>query len=43
MYHLNCKQSIMNGEKAFKKFFKKQGAFPKFKKKNKVHVWHVST
>ena len=32
------KQSIMNGEKAFKKFFKKQGAFPKFKKKNKSNV-----
>lgn len=32
------KQSIMNGEKAFKKFFKKQGNFPKFKKKNKSNV-----
>ena len=32
------KQSIMNGEKAFKKFFKKQGTFPKFKKKNKSNV-----
>ena len=32
------KQSIMNGEKAFKKFFKNQGAFPKFKKKNKSNV-----
>ena len=34
----SVKQSIMNGEKAFKKFFKKQGAFPKFKKKNKSNV-----
>ena len=32
------KQSIMNGEKAFKKFFKKETAFPKFKKKNKSNV-----
>lgn len=34
----SVKQSIMNGEKAFKKFFKKQSAFPKFKKKNKSNV-----
>jgi len=27
------KQSIMNAEKAFKRFFKGQSAFPKFKKK----------
>ena len=32
------KQSIMNGEKAFKKFFKKETGFPKFKKKNKSNV-----
>lgn len=32
------KQSIMNGEKAFKKFFKKETGFPKFKKKNKSSV-----
>ena len=32
------KQSIMNGEKAFKKFFKKEANFPKFKKKNKSNV-----
>ena len=32
------KQSIMNGEKAFKKFFKKEAGFPKFKKKNKSNV-----
>jgi len=32
------KQSIMNGEKAFKKFFKKQSGFPKFKKKNKSNI-----
>ena len=29
------KKSIMNAETAFKKFFKKQAGFPKFKKKNK--------
>lgn len=28
----------MNGEKAFKKFFKKESGFPKFKKKNKSNV-----
>lgn len=32
------KQSIMNGEKAFKKFFKKETGFPKFKKKNRSNV-----
>ena len=32
------KQSIMNGEKAFKKFFKKEANFPKFKKKNKSNI-----
>lgn len=29
------KQSIMNADKAFKRFFKHQSGFPKFKKKNK--------
>ena len=32
------KQSIMNGEKAFKKFFKKETGFPKFKKKNRSNI-----
>ena len=32
------KQSIMNGEKAFKQFFKKETGFPKFKKKGKSDV-----
>lgn len=32
------KQSIMNGEKAFKKFFKKETGFPRFKKKNRSDV-----
>ena len=32
------KQSIMNGEKAFKRFFKKQSRFPKFKKKKNQDV-----
>jgi putative transposase len=32
------KQSMCNCEKAFKKFFKKQGGFPKFKKKNNQDV-----
>ena len=32
------KQSIMNGEKAFKKFFMKKSGFPKFKKKSKSDV-----
>ena len=32
------KQSIMNGEKAFKRFFKGQSKFPRFKKKNKQGV-----
>jgi len=30
----SVKQSIFNGEKAFKKFFKKQSKFPRFKKKD---------
>ena len=32
------KQSIMNGERAFKKFFMKQSGFPRFKKKSKADV-----
>lgn len=32
------KQAIMNGEKAFKKFFKGESAFPKFKKKKNQDV-----
>ena len=32
------KQSIMNGEKAFKKFFKSEAQFPRFKKKGKSDV-----
>jgi putative transposase len=32
------KQAIMNGEKAFKRFFKKESAFPRFKKKHKQDV-----
>ena len=32
------KQSIMNGEKAFRKFFRKQSGFPRFKKKNRSDV-----
>ena len=32
------KQAIMNGEKAFKKFFKSESGFPKFKKKRKQDV-----
>lgn len=32
------KQSIMNAEKAFKRFFKYQSKFPRFKKKNKSSV-----
>lgn len=34
----SVKQSIMNGEKSFKRFFKGQAHFPKFKKKNKSNV-----
>lgn len=34
----SVKKSIMNGEGAFKKFFKKEAGFPKFKKKNKSNV-----
>ena len=32
------KQSIMDGEKAFRKFFRKQSGFPRFKKKNRSDV-----
>ena len=32
------KQSIMQAETAFKRFFKKQSSFPKFKKKGKSNV-----
>ena len=34
----SVKQSIMNGDKAFRKFFKKKAKFPKFKKKNRRDV-----
>lgn len=34
----SVKQSIMNADKAFKRFFKHQSGFPKFKKKNKSNV-----
>ena len=34
----SVKQSIMNADKAFKRFFKNQSAFPKFKKKGKSDV-----
>lgn len=33
-----AKQAVMNGEKAFKKFFKGERGFPKFKKKKKQDV-----
>ncbi len=41
----SVKQSIMNAEKAFKRFFKHQSKFPKFKKKNKsdVKMYFVKT
>lgn len=41
----SVKQSIMNGEKSFKRFFKGQSRFPKFKKKNKsdVKMYFVKT
>ena len=41
----SVKQSIMNGEKSFKSFFKGQSRFPKFKKKNKsdVKMYFVKT
>lgn len=34
----SVKQSIMNADKAFKRFFKKQSGFPRFKKKNRADV-----
>lgn len=34
----SVKQSIVYAERAFKKFFKKESKFPKFKKKNKSNV-----
>ena len=34
----SVKQSIMNADKAFKRFFKKQSGFPRFKKKNRSDV-----
>lgn len=41
----SVKKSIMDAETAFKKFFKKQARFPKFKKKNKsdVKMYFVKT
>lgn len=41
----SVKQSIMNAEKAFKKFFKHQSGFPRFKKKGKsdVKMYFVKT
>lgn len=41
----SVKQSIMNAEKAFKRFFKHQGGFPKFKTKRKsdVKMYFVKT
>ena len=34
----SVKQSIMNADKAFKRFFKKQSGFPRFKKKSRSDV-----
>lgn len=34
----SVKQSIMNGDKAFRNFFKHKSRFPRFKKKNKSDV-----
>lgn len=41
----SVKQSIMNAEKAFQRFFKQQSGFPNFKKKNKsnIKVYFVKT
>ena len=41
----SVKQSIMNADRAFKKFFKGKSRFPKFKKKNKsdVKMYFVKT
>jgi putative transposase len=38
VYAKSVKQSIMNAEKAYKRFFKGQSKFPKFKKKTKSDV-----
>ena len=38
VYAKSVKQSVMNAERAFKRFFKGQSQFPKFKKKNKSDV-----
>lgn len=38
VYAKSTKQSILNAEKAFKKFFKGESKFPRFKKKNKSDV-----
>ena len=32
----SVKQSIMNADKAFRRFFKKESGFPRFKKKRKI-------
>lgn len=41
----SVKQSVMNAEKAFKRFFKRQSGFPSFKKKNRsdVKMYFVKT
>ncbi|MCD8118282.1 MAG: helix-turn-helix domain-containing protein, partial [Lachnospiraceae bacterium] len=41
----SVKKSIMNAEKAYKRFFKGQGGFPRFKKKGKsdVKMYFVKT
>ena len=38
VYAKSVKQSIMNADRAFKRFFNKKSKFPKFKKKNKSDV-----
>ena len=38
VYAKSVKQSIMNADRAFKRFFNKKSKFPKFKKKNKSEV-----
>jgi len=38
VYAKSVKQSIMNAERAYKRFFSKQSKFPKFKKKSKSDV-----
>ena len=41
----SVKQSIMNAEKAFRRYFRHQSGFPSFKKKNKsdVKMYFVKT